>query len=296
MVPHTPSLQHLLSTPCIRLLPVLQPPPLQQHVMSLHEAVELPDRDASLAAIWAALDAGQDVHARDSRGWSPLELAVRTDAETVKAAVAALVEAGANVRAKTRFGEEPLHVAAQNPNAEAAAVGMKALVAAGADVRTNANHGAEPLHAAAQNPTAEAAAAAVAALVSAGADVRAKDNHGFEPLSYAVCNTHAEAAAATVAALIEAGADLNCSAYDGSRPLHVAHHLDTALLLVRLGASLSLRDNAGRTTLEAAAGGSSSDMAALRQASISGRRCAGCGAGGERLKRCIRCRTVSYCK
>ena len=83
---------------------------------------------------------------------------------------------------------------------------------------------------------------------------------------------------------------------DGRRPLHLAHRQGTALLLVRLGASLSLRDDAGRTALEVAAGGSAARHAALRQASISERRCAGCGAGGERLKRCIRCRAFSYCK
>ena len=91
-------------------------------------------------------------------------------------------------------------------------------------------------------------------------------------------------------------AHLNCALVDGRRPLHLARHLDTALLLVRLGASLSMRDNNGGTALEAAAGGSAAAGAALRQASISERHCAGCGAGGERLKRCIRCRTVSYCK
>ena len=83
---------------------------------------------------------------------------------------------------------------------------------------------------------------------------------------------------------------------DGRCPLHIVCHLDTALLLVRLGASLSLRDNNGRTALESAAGGSAAAEAALRQASISDRCCAGCGTGGERLKRCMRCRAVSYCK
>ena len=99
-----------------------------------------------------------------------------------------------------------------------------------------------------------------------------------------------------MAALVAARADLNASASDGRRPLHHAAQLDTALLLVRLGASLSLRDNTGQAAIEAAAGGSTVALTALRQASISERRCASCGAGGERLKRCIRCRAVSYCK
>ena len=220
----------------------------------------LPNRGACLAAIRAALDAGQDVDARGRRGFTPLHSAMsKSDAEAVKAVVAMLVAAGADLRAKDTLGMEPLHYAALNRNAEAAA-------------------------------------AAVAALVEAGAVVRAKDSKGVEPLHIAAVYPNAEPAAALVTALVAAGADLNCAMSDGRRPLHEARHMDTALLLVRLGASLSLRDNLGRTALEAAAGGSASAQAALRQASISERRCAGCGAGGERLKRCIRCRAVSYCK
>ena len=120
---------------------------------------------------------------------------------------------------------------------------------------------------------------------------------GRQPLHVAVQNGSTNAAAAAVKALVAAGADLNSTSAGGSRPLHfAASRLVPALLLVRLGASLSLRDNAGQTAIEAAAGGSATAQAALRQASISERRCAGCGAGGERLKRCIRCRAVSYCK
>ena len=51
----------------------------------------------------------------------------------------------------------------------------------------------------------------------------------------------------------------------------------------------------GKTTLNVAAGGSAAAEAALRKASISERRRAGCGAGGERLKRSTRCLAASYC-
>ena len=163
-------------------------------------------------------------------------------------------------------------------------------------MRAKENEGYEPIHQAAFNPDAEAAAAAVAALIAAGVDVRAKASNGDEPFHAVANNDNAEAAAAAAAALVAAGADLNASLSDGRRPLHVARHLDTALLLVRLGASLSLRDNAGRTALETAARGCAETEAALRQASASERHCAGCGAGGERLKRCPRCRAASYCK
>ena len=237
------------------------------------------------------------MRAKDANGEEPLHYAAcNMNAEATAAVVAALAAAGADVRAKDNGGHEPLHLAAFNQNADAAAAVVAALAAAGADVRAKDANGEEPLHSLVCNCNANTAAALVTALVAAGADVRAKNNKGgFEPLHGAAANPNAQAAAAVVAALVAAGADVNCSASDGSRPLHHASHLDTALLLVRLGASLSLRDNAGRTTLEAAAGGNTAAQAALRQASISERRCAGCGAGGERLKRCIRCRAVSYC-
>ena len=96
--------------------------------------------------------------------------------------------------------------------------------------------------------------------------MRAKAKNGLDPLHAAAFNTCAEAAAAAIQALVDAGADLNASAADGRRPLHcTAGRLPTALLLVRLGASLSLRDNAGRTTMEAAADGNAAAEAALSQ-------------------------------
>ena len=135
------------------------------------------------------------------------------------------------------------------------------------------------------------------ALVAAGADVNAANNDGRQALHVAVLNRSSNAAAVAVKALVAAGANLNGACADGSRPLHLAAgSLVPALLLVRLGASLSLRDNAGRTALEVVAGGNAAFEAALRQAAGNERHCAGCGAGGERLKRCMRCRAASYCR
>ena len=171
---------------------------------------------------------------------------------------------------------------------------IQELVSAGSDVRARNNSGAEPLHmAAAFNKNAEAAAAAVHVLISSGADVNAADLTGHQPLHAAAGNPRLHAAAAAVQILVTAGSDLNGCVADGSRPLHrTAGCLVPALLLVRLGASLWQRDIAGRTALEAA-GGSMIAEAALRRAAASERLCTGCGAGGERLKRC---HAASYCR
>ena len=152
--------------------------------MSLHYALRLPDHDACLAAIHAALAAGQDVNGREGFSEStPLNYtAWNREAATAEAAIETLLAAGADVRAKDTFGQEALHSAASNPRAQAAVAAIKALVAAGADLQTKDRHGWEPLHSAVRNWSAEAAVAAMQALLSAGSDAWAVVNNGYTPL------------------------------------------------------------------------------------------------------------------
>ena len=78
-------------------------------------------------------------------------------------------------------------------------------------------------------------------------------------MHYAANIASPEVSAAVVEILlVAAGADTNAAGRSRMRPLHlVVACLDTALLLVRLGASLSLCDAAGRTALKVAARGGS---------------------------------------
>ena len=159
--------------------------------------------------------------------------------------------------------------------------------------------GSTPLVNAFNNRSSKAAVAAIQALLAAGADVQAVGEDRITALHRAALKiSHPARAAAVVRALVAAGAVLNAATTAGHRPLHYAtHHTETALLLVRLGASLSAVDGQGRTALQAAAGGRAEVEAALRHASSHERQCAGCGSTvGERIKRCSGCWGASYCR
>ena len=87
--------------------------------------------DGDAAAVAAALEAGDDVNARDPFGYTPLMLALAKGdpAFTKPDCALAVIAAGASVASSNRSGETPLMVAAANGNAELIAL----LRAAGAD-------------------------------------------------------------------------------------------------------------------------------------------------------------------
>ena len=214
----------LLLPPLPQLPPAAEEDPPPPSIMCLLQAVQLPDRDACLAAIHAAPEAGDDVNSRvELSQETPLLLAVRQGDATVMAAIEALLAAGADVGAKDSYGSEALHWAANN-HATAAAAAIEALLAAGANVRAKCDLGREPLHEAAHAMKPEAAVAAIQLLVAAGADARAKDNKGREPLHLAVRNLSAVAAVAAIQALLSAGADASdaTTVSGGDTPLRLA--------------------------------------------------------------------------
>lgn len=232
--------------------------------VELFQAVLIPRRLSCLAAIYAALDAGADVQARNSEGLTALHLAAERNENpaAVAAAIKVLVAEGADVRAKdSEDGAEPLHLAAQYSSGKAAAAAIAALLDAGADVRAADQDGGQPIHRAAQNDSATAAVAAIKALVERGADVRAKDGEwGAEPLHYAAWNDNGEAAQAAIAALLDAGAAIHAADQDGMQPIHYAAENDSAIAaaaavkaLVRRGAHLRAKDTYGHEPLHLAA-------------------------------------------
>lgn len=223
----------------------------------LFKAVKLAGRHQCLAGIYAALSAGAQAAATNSRGSTALHLAAchNPDAEAVAAAIAALVAEGANVDAPRNNVHQgtALHFAALNPRAAAAAAAVRALAAAGAKMCRDAEH-KEPLHWVAYQDSAEAAAAVVQALCAAGGDVNA--GRSFTPLHVVVQHSSAAVAAAAIPALVAAGGDVRRKNSLGREPIHdIAYRTSAdgvpAVLqaLVAAGASADATTDDGLTPL-----------------------------------------------
>ena len=88
-------------------------------------------------------------------------------------------------------------------------------------------------------------------LLEAGADIHAPDDPQRTPLHYAASQSNEE----VVAALLEAGADMNRGDIHGETPLHRAcvrsdSVVEPALVLIRNGAAVDVRDDDGHTPLD----------------------------------------------
>ena len=76
--------------------------------VDIHEAA----KDGNIKAVKQHLDAGTDVDAKDTNGWTPLHLAaLNGQKETTEL----LIAEGADVNAKTDKGRTPLDVAKRHP-------------------------------------------------------------------------------------------------------------------------------------------------------------------------------------
>ena len=241
---------------------------------------------ASGQVVATLLQGGADLHARDSRGNTPLHMAAYRDAPDV---VASLLAHGADIDATTDFfslgpplthygGLAPLHNAAYR-NSHAAVV---ALLEHGAHIDVRGHNGNSPIHDAADGNAAEVimtllergadanartrdnttplhrvadgtASDVVAALVERGADVNVTDRNGWTPLHRAASSEFGETS--MMRALLAGGADVHASDNEGLTPLHHAarnFRPRFVTLLLEHGAEVDAADEAGRTPLHVA--------------------------------------------
>ena len=252
----------------------------------LHEAASV----EGLETVRMLIEAGADIHARDSDGDTPL-LAAAFGGLRDRAVLEILVEAGADVNDRNERGETVLertlrspalndvvrrlldvgadanapgfmsfplyHAARQGDNVELIAV----LLAAGADVNAHGRGGQSPLHGAASG----GGPGVIAALVANGGEVNARNGRGATPLHAAVDAKQY----ANVAALLQAGADVHARRQYGDTPMHLVgiwpprlygrrddpREPDTLMVtaLAAAGADIDARNERGETPLHVAA-------------------------------------------
>ncbi len=229
--------------------------------VDIHQAA----KDGNIKVVKQHLDAGTDVDAKDTNGWTPLHLAaLNGQKETTEI----LIAEGADVNTGDKI--TPLHYAAQYGEMEI----VELLISKGADVNAKGDAGDTPLDWAIQLKRTEISdllrkhggksgaedsvhvAAAVGNIeavkkhLAAGADVNAKNEDGGTPLLRAAWGGHKEIAEL----LIANGADVNVkSGRTATPPLHLAAykgHKEVVELVIAKGADVNAKGDAGDTPLD----------------------------------------------
>ena len=215
-------------------------------------------RLASLAEFEMCLRLGEDLHARDNDGNTPLHLAVAGENPT---AVNLLLNAGADIAARNNFGATPLHMVANNAGAEI----VTALLAAGSDVSARAGNQGTPLLFAVANRWYSQAA--VNELLEAGSDVNAADSAGMTPLLASLSpGRRDESLADFPQRLLALGADPTSTDTQGRTPLYVAASAEgpeVIRALLAAGADPHALTDQGASVLHPAAAAGSPEVVEL---------------------------------
>ncbi len=222
--------------------------------------------EGDITAVRNMLDAGCDVDVRDSRGRTPLYIAVYENRVEI---AKLLIDAGANVdiQDSDRYGYgAPLHIAAMYYRAEIAQM----LLDADANVDLKDNRGMTPLDRASFGEALSISAFkrredTVRVLLDANANVKLRGIHGLTPLHWAAWTDVSDetsvlwhdAFGVVIRMLVDAGADVDAKDDDGQTPLHWASRsnrpVDVVRELFKAGADVNAKDNNGQTPLHSAA-------------------------------------------
>ena len=130
--------------------------------------------DGNIEAVKQHLDAGTDVNAKGSGGWTPLHYAAYGGHKKI---AELLIDNNADVNAMDNIGYIPLHNAANYGHKEV----VELLIAAGADVNAKNKNEWTHLSAAAVNGHKDI----VELLIAEGADVNENESGGGTPLDWA---------------------------------------------------------------------------------------------------------------
>ena len=183
------------------------------HSRDSHDATALHHAawHGNLQAVVVLIKAGANIETIDARGWTPLHTAVQQAGERNTLVVNLFLDAKAKVNVADIYGESPLHEAVTHcePGDEER---VQRLLDAGADINAPDDGGATVLH------KATLQAEVMRLLLAAKPNLEARDKSGQTPLHWAASFGEIE----TVNLLLAAGADIHARDANGKTPLDMA--------------------------------------------------------------------------
>jgi ankyrin repeat protein len=224
----------------------------------LHIACQVGGHDL----VQSLLGKGADMEVQDDSHSTPLLLALeygaRLSGGAFKAVVKLLVESGANVKIRNNRGQTPLHLACKHGYHDI----VRLLLDRDADVEAQDNRHSTPLHLALfyhRRWNAESFNAVATLLIGSHSNVNVRNNKGQTTLHLAAeCGCYN-----IVRFLLGRDADVNAQDKHHSTPLHlilgnwppryIKELKDVAMLLIKSGADINIRNDRGQSPLHVAA-------------------------------------------